>query len=118
MLLLSALSLLQKKWCMFVVPYFETFNSLKDERGETGKHHVRVIYMREVAEGARVGGVSSIMVGGRPLKIFGEGTLTKIRIPRRRTSQGRQEPSELPPLCLKNVVNCSTTNTNKIYSLR
>ena len=36
---------------MFVVPYFETFNSLKDERGETGKHHFRVIYMREVAEG-------------------------------------------------------------------
>ena len=36
---------------MFVVPYFETFNSLKDERGETGKHHFRVIYMREVADG-------------------------------------------------------------------
>ena len=98
---------------MFVVPYFETFNSLKDERGETGKHHFRVIYMREVADG--VGGGSSIMVEGRPLKLFGEGTLTKALsklikwIPRRRTSQGRQEPSQLPTLCLKNVVNCSTT---------
>ena len=80
---------------MFVVPYFETFNSLKDERGETGKHHFRVIYMREVADGARVGGVSSIVVGGWPLKIFGEGTLTKALsklikwIPRSLTSQGR-----------------------------
>ena len=55
---------------MFVVPYFETFNSLKDERGETGKHHFRVIYMREVADGARVGGGSSIVVGERSLMIW------------------------------------------------
>ena len=40
-----------------------------------GKHHFRVIYMREVADG--VGGGSSIMVGRRTLKIFGEGKLSK-----------------------------------------
>ena len=63
---------------MFVVPYFETFNSLKDERGETGKHHFRVIYMREVAGGARVGGgVLQSWLEAEVIEDFGEGTLTR-----------------------------------------